>query len=199
MAVNRWVLCGLLVAAPLALAAEPLPMQGTPIRVFHGFFTEVDVGGFFTLGGESGASTPQSYVQLSVGTDLGPQWEVAARIALGSNSFNCFSDVAGGACIDSESFSMTFLEATLGHRFAMGRRLYFMPRLQAGFVSLNPSPARKDDGSSIRGGLAAGAGVGVEYFTALEHFSIGAEVAFRYVPVAKIPSVAIYPRLKYTF
>jgi hypothetical protein len=41
--------------------------------------------------------------------------------------------------------------------------------------------------------------MGIEYATQMDHFSIGADVVGRYILGTSIASLAIFPRLKYTF
>jgi hypothetical protein len=54
-------------------------------------------------------------------------------------------------------------------------------------------------GHALHSGANVGGGIGLEYATAMEHFSIGADLVFRYVLNARIPTLALFPRVKYTF
>ena len=45
----------------------------------------------------------------------------------------------------------------------------------------------------------AGVGVGLEYATSFDHFSVGADFLARYIIGPNIPTFALFPRVKYTF
>ena len=59
---------------------------------------------------------------------------------------------------------------------------------------------RNDDCRKQRTGLTEFASVqDIEYATNMDHFSIGLDVAFRFVIGPNIPSLGFYPRVQYTF
>ncbi|MDQ3266013.1 MAG: adventurous gliding motility protein CglE [Myxococcota bacterium] len=162
--------------------------------VRRGFFTDTNLGTFFTLGGNDQYSNAQSYVQLGLGYDLFDFLAVGAHVAFGSNAFNCFAGRVGGACARSDAFTVTFFDASLTYLHRLGNRFYLTPKVVAGYTLLDPEPV-----SGQSQGFNLGAGIGVEYATAMDHFSVGADVLGRYVLGANIPTVAIFPRVKYTF
>lgn len=181
--------------APQAVVARG-PTQGKPLQVRRGFFTDTNLGTFFTVGGNDIYSNAQSYVQLGIGYDLFETIEVGAHVAFGSNAFNCFAGRLGadGSCRRSDAFTVTFFDASVAYLLKMGDRLYLTPKIVAGWTLLDPEPI---DGHTR--GVNIGGGLGVEYATAMDHFSVGAEVLTRYVLGANIPTFAIFPRVKYTF
>lgn len=181
--------------APQAVVARG-PTQGKPLRVRRGFFTDTNLGTFFTLGGNDAYSNAQSYVQLGIGYDLFDTFELGAHVGFGSNAFNCFAGRSGssGACARSDAFTVTFFDASLGYLFRLTDRLYLTPKVVAGWTLLDPEPIE-----GHKQGVNVGGGIGVEYATAMDHFSIGADLIGRYVLGANIPTFAIFPRVKYTF
>ena len=74
-----------------ALASAETPPQGVPLEVRRGFFTETDVGVFFTLGGDDAYSNAQTYVQLGVGYDITESLELGLHFGLGASAANCFA------------------------------------------------------------------------------------------------------------
>jgi hypothetical protein len=178
-------------------AAMETPPQGMPLEVRRGFFTETDIGAFFTLGGDNRYSNAQTYLQLGVGYDLTDRLELGVHFGLGSNAYNCFTG-RGGTCL-SDSFTLAFGEGTLAYRFELAERLYLAPKVAAGYASLDPAPVRLANGRVVKNAPLGGVGVGIEYATPMDHFSVGLDGLFRYVIGPNIPAIAIYPRVKYTF
>jgi hypothetical protein len=186
----------------LALAATP--SEGVALKVRRGFFTETDVGLFFTaFGGEHGYSNAQTYLQLGVGYDLTQNIALGVHFGIGSNAANCWAGVnerTGECGLDpannpvSENFTVTFLNATAAYLFPLAERFYLSPKLTAGYALLDPSPVE-----GVKGGLNFGGGVGVEYATSMDHFTIGADVLWRMIAGPNIHSFSIFPRVKYTF
>ncbi len=188
-------------AADVEEAADPpqpvvatRPTQGTPLHVRRGFFTETNIGTFFTLGGNDAYSNAQSYLQLGVGYDLLDRFELGAHIGIGASAFNCFSGRVDGQCTQTEAFTTTFLDVSLGYLQRVGDRLYLAPRLVGGYTRLDPAPL-----PHVWGGPNVGLGIGIEYATSMDHFSIGADVVGRYILRANIPALTLMPRVKYTF
>jgi len=72
-----------------ALAATP--PEGVPLEIRRGFFTEADIGAFFTVGGENLYSNAQSYLQLGVGYDLTDKISLGVHFGLGASAANCFA------------------------------------------------------------------------------------------------------------
>lgn len=180
--------------------ARATPPEGVAPRVRRGLFAEADWGLFSTLGGAKGVSNAESYLQLGVGYDLRPL-ELRLSFGLGTSAADCFahSDPATGACALSDDFMLGFVELSAAYRQKVANRLVLMPRLSAGWARLDPSPRRTRTGRLLDSGFDLGAGVGLEWATPLDHFGVGAALMARWVFGPNIPSVAIFPTLKYTF
>jgi hypothetical protein len=194
------LVCSLVLVPRLALAATP--PEGVVPKARRGFFVETDVGAFFTLGGAGGYSNAQTYLQLGVGYDLAERLSLGAHFGLGSNAANCFGAVTpGGACLGSDNFTMTFLDVSAAYLFSLGERVYLSPKLLAGWTMMDPTPIQDDPAAppSAMSAPNAGVGLGVEYATFMDHFSIGADLTMRFVVGPNIPTFAIFPRVKYTF
>ena len=189
-----------LVAAPAAQAATP--PEGVPLSVRRGFFTETNVGVFWTMGGENHYSNGQPYLQLGVGYDLGERISVGAHFGLGSSAANCFGGIdpnVPGTCQRADNFSVMFGDATVAYNFVLANRLYLAPKVAAGITRLDPSPRADQPADGTTNALNVGAGVGLEYATSMDHFSVGADLLVRYVIGPNIPTFALFPRVKYTF
>ena len=176
-----------------AAAAGP-PPHGVPLQVRRGFYTETDIGAFFTLGGNDLYSNAQSYLQLGVGVDVTSWLSLSAHAAFGASAFNCFAGRVGDLCASADAFTLTFLDLQLAYLHPLGDRLYLTPKVLAGQTLLDPAPV-----GEVTSGLNVGLGVGLEYATAMDHFSVGLDLVGRYVFRAGIPAFSIFPRVKYTF
>jgi len=185
------------------VAHAATPPEGVPLKVRRGLFVETGLGAFWTLGGESGYSNAQPYLQLGLGYDLTEHISVGAQFGLGSNSVNCFAGYAPGTqdCRLADSFTLAFGDVTVGYRFPLSERFYLVPRLAAGYTRLDPAPVEVSGGSASEAVYApnAGLGLGVEYATSMDHFTIGADLLVRYVLGPDVPTFAVFPRVKYTF
>lgn len=201
-------LASLLVAliAPAALAATR--SEGVPIEVRRGVFTETNVGGFFTVGGDNHYSNLQTYLQLGVGYQLTlgegrGLVPIGAHFGIGANAQNCFAGLTKGVCNESDNFTVTFLGASGGYLHRVVERLYVGGKALAGWTLLDPPPvsgARDSAKRAMNQGLNIGVAASVEYATLMDHFSIGLDVAFRVVlGVESIMSLSFYPRVQYTF
>ncbi len=181
-----------------ALAATP--SEGVALEVRRGFFTETDIGGFFTLGGDNAYSNLQTYLQLGVGYDLSQTVEIGAHFGMGSNAANCWSGAdAKGDCKLSDNFTVTFADVTAAYLFSLAERLYVAPKLALGYTLLDPAPVNDNAGNPIKAGINVGFGASGEYATSMDHFSIGLDVMARYVLGPNMLSLQFYPRVKYTF
>jgi hypothetical protein len=186
-----------------ALAVAETPPQGVPLQVRRGFFTETNIGVFFTLGGKNGYSNAQTYLQLGLGYDVSENVEIAANFGLGSNAQNCFfepEEPAAPCGAFPENFTVTFIDANVAYLFKLAERFYLAPKLAAGYTFLDPPPVPAD-GGLVSGGFNVGVGLGVEYATNMDHFSIGADVVLPRLiigpNIVTITSQII--RIKYTF
>jgi hypothetical protein len=183
-----------------ALASAETPPQGVALKVRRGFFTETNIGVFFTLGGDNNYSNAQTYLQLGVGYDLSENVELGAHFGLGSNSQNCFAGLVtpGGPCSAPDNFTVTFFDLTAAYLFRLAERFYLAPKLAGGYTVLDPSPELDAQGD-VSSGANVGGGLGLEYATNMDHFSIGADALGRLVAGPNIMTVAVFGRVKYTF
>ncbi len=197
-----------LVVVLLASAAFPAaPAEGVPLQVRRGFFTETDVGGFFTVGGNDGYSNLQTYLQLGLGYQLtlnngAGLVPVGLHVAIGASAQNCFAKgkSADGTCTETDNFTLTFLSVTGGYLARVVERLYIGGKAILGWTLLDPAPVyTTNPRSPVSSGLNAGAALSIEYATNMDHFSIGLDVAYRIVVGPMVSTLGIYPRVQYTF
>jgi hypothetical protein len=185
------VLLSLFVAGVGAAATPP---QGVPLTVRRGFHTETDIGVFWTMGGDDLYSNAQSYLQLGVGVDLMDRLSLGAHVAFGASAFNCFAGRVDDLCLQTDAFAMTFFNLSLAYHHPLADRLWLTPKVLAGYTLLDPAPV-----GDVTEGPNAGLGIGVEYATAMDHFSVGVDLVARFVFRANIPAFSLFPRVKYTF
>lgn len=197
---KKSLLVAALVLSSTAAFAET-PPEGVPYTPRQGFFTETDVGVFFTLGGENAYSNAQTYLQLGVGYDVSERISLGAHFGLGSSAANCFAGYLPGTdtCALSDNFTMSFFDVTASYRVKLADRFYLTPKLAAGYTRLDPAPVGNGDPGQAMSAPNAGAGIGLEYATSMDHFSVGADLLARYLIGPNITSVAVFPRVKYTF
>lgn len=199
----------LIVVALVGSAAfAAAPAEGVPLQVRRGLFTETDIGGFFTVGGNDGYSNLQTYLQLGLGYQLtlndgAGLVPIGLHVAIGANAQNCFSGRnAKGDCTETDNFTLTFVSLTGGYLHRVVERFYVGGKAILGWTLLDPAPVYNGTGTSrtpVNSGLNVGAALSVEYATNMDHFSIGLDVAFRTVIGPNIMSLGIYPRVQYTF
>ncbi len=194
-------------------AAAATPPEGVALKVRRGFFTETDIGGFMTVGGDNAYSNLQTYLQLGLGYDVSESIELGLHVGIGSNAANCWSGLnAKEECIETDNFTMMFLDVTAAYLVKIGERLYLTPKLAGGYTLLEPAPVYEprrqpgaggklvpEDATPINKGPNAGIGVGIEYATSMDHFSVGFDILARYILGPNIPSLQFFPRVKYTF
>jgi hypothetical protein len=189
-----WVAVLLLPAAAIAAA----PQEGAPVQVRRGLFTETDIGLFLTVGGDDRYSNAQTYLQLGVGYDVGERVELGAHFGLGASAANCFSGRMTGICPLADNFTVVFLNLSATYLARLAERLYLTPKLTGGYAALDPAPLNSS-GRQVRSGVNLGGGIGLEYATSMDHFSVGADCLVRHILGANISTVAVVPRVKYTF
>jgi hypothetical protein len=193
-------LVALLVISLASSVFAAAPSEGVPLQVRRGFFTETDIGGFFTVAGDNGYSNLQTYLQLGAGYQLtigngAGLVPIGVHVAIGANAQNCWAGLtAAGACRLSDNFTMIFITASGGYLHRVFERLYVGGKVLAGYTLLDPAPVQ-----DVSGGINVGAALSVEYATNMDHFSVGVDVAFRLVIGPNIPSLMFYPRVQYTF
>jgi hypothetical protein len=211
---NRSLLALIAAVAILAPAAAQAatPMLGVPVQIRRGFYTETDLGAFFTMGGQGQSpSNAQAYIALGLGYDIlgsgGNLLSVGASVGMASSAGACFASQygngAGGAatCLDaggqpfSDNWTATTVEGSLLYGRELASRLMGTVRLIGGLAFLQPL-AFEGYGDQLP---IAGAGVGLEYATQFDHFSLGLDVAGKMFVGPNKLGVAIAPRIKYTF
>ena len=195
------VLLPALSAAVPAEAVAATPPEGVPLKVRRGFFTETDIGGFLTLGGDNSYSNLQIYLQLGIGYDITESIEIGLHVGIGANAANCWSGLdSKGICTTSDNFTVTMVDLSFAYLFRIAERLYIAPKLMGGITLLDPEPALTAAGTPIRLAPNAGLAFGVEYATNMDHFTIGLDIVLaRFVIGPNIFSMQFYPRVKYTF
>lgn len=200
------VALSLVLVSSSAFAATP--SQGVPLQVRRGFFTETDVGAFFTVGGDNGYSNLQTYLQLGLGYQLtindgGGIIPIGFHVGIGSNAQNCWAGLkADNSCSLSDNFTLTMLNVTGGYLHQVVERLYLGGKLIGGVTLLDPRPI-PDAADPTNTGLLVSPNFGValsaEYATNMDHFSIGLDVAYRLVIGPNINALGFYGRVQYTF
>ena len=192
-----------LVAALLvsSSAFAATPPEGVPLQVRRGFFTETDVGGIFTVGGDNGYSNLQTYLQLGLGYQLTLNEgkgiiPIGLHVGIGANAQNCWAGLNNtGACTQSDNFTMTFLNASVGYLHEVVERFYVGGKLMGGFTLLDPDPV----GLRSPGGGNFGVALSLEYATNMDHFSVGIDLSYRLIIGPNISALMFYPRVQYTF
>lgn len=188
-----------------SLSSAAAPQEGVPLQVRRGFFTETDIGGFMTFGGDDGNSLLQAYLQLGVGYDVTDHIELGLHVGIGANAANCFSGRAtsganAGNCPKSDNFTVTFVDLSFAYLFRATERLFIAPKLIGGVTLLDPSPLPGLSAPSVSVAGNVGLAVGVEYATSMEHFTVGVDVVLgRFIIGPNIYSFQFFPRVKYTF
>ena len=213
----------LLLAAGAARAGEPevdagrpapsrtgVPSNGVDEAPRRGTFAEASVGVFTTVGGSRRFSNAQPWLGLTVGRDLGRAASIFASLGVGASSNSCFQQAAAGSCAGSDSFGATFVEVGGSYGSWIAPRLLLSGKLMGGISLFSPGPFTLKDGSTVAEqvlGPHAGAGVGLEYGTRLDHFAVGLDAVLRYSLASApdgggrtgIASLALAPRVRYVF
>lgn len=196
------LLIALMVAGTLvpAQAVAATPSEGIPLKVRRGFFTETDIGGILTVGGDDGYSNLQVYLQLGLGyqftlADAKAIIPVGLHVGIGANAANCWAGKTNaGACTESDNFTMTFISVTGGYLHRIVERLYVGGKAIVGWTLLDPEPVQ-----DVRGGLNVGVAASLEYATNMDHFSVGVDVSYRIIIGPNINVISFFPRVQYTF
>lgn len=208
----------LVVAAFAPVAAQAAtPLTGVPTQIRRGFYTEMDLGTFFTLGGEGKSlSDPQAYIGLGAGYDVFATEKhfvsLGLGFSMGTSAGGCYGTLVGGKCMGtgidpvtestrelSDNWSLTTFEGTAMYGYFVGERLMLTARLLGGLGIVQPD-AFEDGGKLLEGPLPlVGGGVGLEWATQFDHFSLGLDAAMKMIVGPNVPGIAIAPRVKYTF
>ncbi|MCC6334174.1 MAG: adventurous gliding motility protein CglE [Myxococcales bacterium] len=191
----------LLIALLLSTTAvAATPSEGVPLKVRRGFFTETDIGGILTVGGDDGYSNLQVYLQLGLGYQFALKEgmgiiPVGFHVGIGANAANCHAGKTnGGVCNSSDNFTMTFLSVSAGYLHRVVERLYLGGKIIGGYTLLDPEPV-----AGVNGGVNIGVAASLEYATNMDHFSVGVDVSYRIIIGPNINVLAFFPRVQYTF
>jgi hypothetical protein len=199
----------LLLAPALALAQDAAPrLQEDPRAarfddVERGFFIGFDAGYLtllktptkdkarFQVAGDSGGRSGGVLVGVIVGVDLGKRLSVGL-FAQGGNeradaNYGAFSILAAG-------LDLKWAFASWKDRNDWDR-LFVFAHGRAGYLESFP------EGLFGTGEVVTQVGIGVEYFTKLRHFSIGAVLDAVGLPERELAPAgfALYPTIRYTF
>ena len=198
----------ILLAVPaLALAQDAAPQLQEDPRVAkfrdveRGFFVGFEVGYLgltdtptadkvkYPLAGKSGGNAGGMLVGAMLGYDIGQHFSVAL-VGQGGNekanpNYGAFSLLGAG------------LDVRVGLKAWRDRndwqRLFVYAHGRGSYTWTFP------EGLFGKSDLLVAGGPGVEYFTKLRHFSVGAAVDAVYATKAKAFGYAIYPTVRYTF
>lgn len=196
----RKLVCLLIAMSVPTAALAATPSEGVPLQVRRGFFTETDIGGFFTVGGDNAYSNLQTYLQLGVGYQLTLNEgkgliPIGFHVGIGANAQNCWAGLLpNGSCSTSDNFTLTMLSLSAGYMHEVVERLYLGGKLIVGGTLLDPPPV-----PDVTFGVNAGVALSVEYATNMDHFSIGLDVSYRIIVGPNINALMFYPRVQYTF
>ncbi len=202
-----------LAATLLLLAALPAAAQEAgpdPIAdpraarfrdVERGVFVGMEAGGLFffktptadqarfPVAGDGGGSSKGVVVAVSAGVDLGQRLALSA-FALGTSQ---------RASLDYGAFDV--LAAGLDLRVVLWKRadrngwdrLFVTGHARGGYALSHPTGLFGDSD------VLVGAGLGVEYYTQLRHFSVGLQLDGLYAVQAGAPGLSLSPVVRYTF
>jgi hypothetical protein len=203
---RTFVAVALLVPA-LALAQDAAPQLEEDPRaakfkdVERGFFIGFEAGYLglldtptadpekFKVAGESGGSSGGAVVGVLVGMDLGNRLSLALFAQGGNQSAN-----PNYGAFSLLSFGADAKVAVRGWRDRNDwQRLFFYVHGRGGYAKSYP------EGLFGTSDFLLQAGPGIEYFTKLRHFSIGASTDVVYATKAAVFGFAIYPTVRYTF
>jgi hypothetical protein len=207
------VLSALLPALALAqsLAAAPLLEKEAPIdEVERGFYLGADAGLSFLSGLPAKAGTPSPssagmMLRLEAGYDIGRYLTVSLFGAFAS--YSAGSDYIGYSQ-GNASGAFTQLIPGLALRFnALGfadgqgvQRTWLYVKAGAGWAFFQPSALFTiTPATSSYSALYAFAGVGVQYYTHLRHFSIGLEVDASFLGKSNEWGFQVTPNIRYAF
>jgi hypothetical protein len=205
-----------LLASLAALAEEPriepqvpaFPSVGVDPAPRRGTFAETALGAFATLGGSSRISAAEPYLSMTVGHNLAERSALFLSLGIGASGASCF-DRGQTGCAAADSFGVTFVEVGASSGTQIAPRTLLSGKVLAGVGIFSPGPFAHLDGSVPDRIVAPhlGVGIGLDYDTHLDHFSVGIDALARYSVANKpdnqgraaIASVALMPRIRYVF
>ena len=196
--------CMLPAAALAEEAAAPLEDQAALKlnEVEHGLYLGMEAGGLFLFSPaaakDTGGFTPGRTFTFTLGGDIGDFLSLGLLV-MASNMSTPSGFTSDGPSGMRGSFSALTLGAMakispFGFKDSNDvKRAYVYARAGAGYALIGPKDFYKD------GDVMVLAGVGLEYFTHLRHFSLGLTADFVYGVSHLGPGVMVTPNLRYTF
>jgi len=143
----------------------------------------------FPYAGDSGGAAGGLLVGVNAGIDVGTRLAVSVYGSGGSNK----ADVNYGA-FSLYSAGLDVRLSVLGRKDRNAfERFFVYVHGRGGYAKTWPAGLFGEDDVVVAGG------VGLEYFTRLRHFSVGAAVDYVQATKAGAGGVALYPTLRYTF
>jgi len=210
--------------APDAAAAVD-PDADRPFQIKRGLHAEADLGVYFTFGGRNTndpnlqypgktISNVQPYLGVFFGYDViqAPKYAFAVGLKFaagysGGAGRVSASEVQVGSTMTGErsnDFGIMQVGAGLAFDYLVNDRLAVTVKADGGLAALDPDPSRfaadPAAGGATIGGIVGG-GLGIEYFTLLNDFSVGFDARFAMVfgGGGSIPSMSLTVPVKYTF
>lgn len=204
------MLLGLLGCLAVSLdAAAAVPPLGESPPVRRGIFLDADIGAAMTFGGKrltDGAEQPSSpsiFLKLGAGYDVLDRLSVGAAFSLSAVGGRCLGQVTDtGGCIESATdwrgnahdFTLAFVGAEAVWHQPAADRLFITAGAEIGWTFTSPSPR-----AGMTGAFSFGLAAGIEWMTPLDHFSIGADLGWNFLPGAGLHVLRLAPRIRYTF
>lgn len=201
-----------------AATAETAP--GDRFKIRRGFYAQADLGVYMTFGGRNTnnpafpkrfSSNVQPHVGVVAGYDVVSSDSfnlgLGARFAMGlSGGAGRVTDAElAGEDVGTKSNDFSVIEAGVEADLAimMSERVWLDVKLDGGAGIVDPDPSKvagEEGAGAATFAPVFGVGVGVEYFTLLNDFSVGATLRFQGVLLdGMIPGASITIPIKYTF
>ncbi|MFO0726783.1 MAG: adventurous gliding motility protein CglE [Myxococcota bacterium] len=213
-----------------AKTAPAVPQQAAqgegedrPFQIRRGLFAETDVGVYFTFGGTNTNDAPnfpkksisniEPYLGVFFGYDIvrGQKLTFAAGLKLAAGYSGGAGRVSATQLTDGTpvgelpaDFGIMQLGAGISVSYLLSDRIAIVGKADGGMSAVLPNPlipaSVAGAGGAAFGGIF-GVGLGMEYFTLLNDFSVGLDVRFSMAMLsgASIPGLGITVPVKYTF
>ena len=210
-------------AKPPRAAAKDVPPE-----VERGLYTEFDFGTLAYLGDAGSNVQPGVMAGFAVGSDIGRYLKVELRMLNATSDSTgtiyevggvpseiadrnpCPSGNPGAACTAGPDVQSTLVTAGLKAVYPVSERFEVQLLGGGGVLLGNPAPSQifefnpesqLVDPTSVESGstVIMGGGAGIEFYTHLRHFSVGADLAVWIAPEFGGMMVTVFPTIKYTF
>ena len=198
-------------------------------EIERGFYTEFDFGTVMFLGGDAADNVqPGVMAGFGFGSDIGRYLKLEFRMlnSTADSSGNVYRaegsipteiqernpcpDDPNAACTTAPDVQVSLVTAGLKGVYPMSERLELQALVAGGVLLGNPAPdqifafdpdAQLATPEDVETGSTPifGFGAGIEYFTTLRHFSVGANAAVWLVPGPGGMMATVFPTIKYTF